>query len=106
MSQISGKTLRKGNRDTFFSDGLPLDENTQLKLSVSPTRDLESLKLIIFSHFSAEGSETILISEENVNPGKIKLGPQDFELKKVLGKGGYGKVFQVIKNNILTLKSM
>lgn len=25
----------------------------------------------------------------------MKLGPQDFELKKVLGKGGYGKVFQV-----------
>jgi ribosomal protein S6 kinase beta len=30
-----------------------------------------------------------------VNPGSDKLGPQDFELKKVLGKGGYGKVFQV-----------
>lgn len=27
----------------------------------------------------------------------MKLGPQDFELKKVLGKGGYGKVFQVRK---------
>lgn len=53
--------------------------------------------LFFFCCFSAEGSETILISEENVNPGKIKLGPQDFELKKVLGKGGYGKVFQVIK---------
>lgn len=53
-----------------------------------------------FFCYSAEGSETILISEENVNPGKIKLGPQDFELKKVLGKGGYGKVFQVI---ILTI---
>jgi len=44
---------------------------------------------------SNEGQETIQLSEENVNPGKIKLGPKDFELKKVLGKGGYGKVFQV-----------
>lgn len=41
-------------------------------------------------------TETIQLSEEIVNPGR-KLGPQDFELKKVLGKGGYGKVFQVKK---------
>lgn len=58
------------------------------------------INFFLFFCYSAEGSETILISEENVNPGKIKLGPQDFELKKVLGKGGYGKVFQVI---ILTI---
>lgn len=32
-----------------------------------------------------------------MNPGQEKLGPQDFELRKVLGKGGYGKVFQVKK---------
>lgn len=47
--------------------------------------------LFIFS----EGYETIQLSGENVNPGQLKLGPQDFELKKVLGRGGYGKVFQV-----------
>lgn len=32
-----------------------------------------------------------------INPKRTKLGPQDFELKKVLGRGGYGKVFQVSK---------
>ncbi|EDW18535.1 ribosomal protein S6 kinase beta-2 [Drosophila mojavensis] len=58
--------------------------------------DLEP-ELSINLHQDNEGQETIQLSEENVNPGKIKLGPKDFELKKVLGKGGYGKVFQVRK---------
>lgn len=44
--------------------------------------------------FSLEETETIQLNEDIVNLG-VKLGPQDFELKKVLGKGGYGKVFQV-----------
>ncbi|KAL9701639.1 hypothetical protein quinque_005080 [Culex quinquefasciatus] len=58
--------------------------------------DLEP-ELHIHSNLDADGSETIPLSEDIVNPGRIKLGPQDFELKKVLGKGGYGKVFQVRK---------
>ncbi|XP_049786907.1 ribosomal protein S6 kinase beta-1 [Schistocerca gregaria] len=45
----------------------------------------------------SEGVETVQLSEQNVNPGSEKTGPQDFELRKVLGKGGYGKVFQVRK---------
>jgi hypothetical protein len=45
--------------------------------------------------FSLEGVETVLLTEQTVNPGSEKAGPQDFELRKVLGKGGYGKVFQV-----------
>jgi p70 ribosomal S6 kinase len=44
---------------------------------------------------SAEEIEEYPISEETVN--REKVGPQDFELRKVLGKGGYGKVFQVRK---------
>ncbi|KAK5644979.1 hypothetical protein RI129_006279 [Pyrocoelia pectoralis] len=43
--------------------------------------------------------ETVQLTEQNVNPGQDKAGPQDFELLKVLGKGGYGKVFQVRKVN-------
>lgn len=46
--------------------------------------------------FSLTETETIELTDEIVNSGR-KLGPQDFELKKVLGKGGYGKVFQVKK---------
>ncbi|XP_077299373.1 ribosomal protein S6 kinase isoform X2 [Arctopsyche grandis] len=44
-----------------------------------------------------EGSETIQLSD--VNQGPTILGPTDFELRKVLGKGGYGKVFQVRKTS-------
>ncbi|XP_043254094.1 ribosomal protein S6 kinase beta-1-like [Colletes gigas] len=45
----------------------------------------------------SEGGETVPISEQNVNRGRERVGPQDFELCKVIGKGGYGKVFQVRK---------
>ena len=43
-------------------------------------------------YFSGENIETLELSEMTVNPGQMKAGPQDFELLKVLGKGGYGKV--------------
>lgn len=42
--------------------------------------------------------EQVHICEQTVNPSKsLKTGTQDFELLRVLGKGGYGKVFQVKK---------
>ena len=46
-----------------------------------------------FVYCSGEDIETLELTESTVNPGKMKAGPQDFELLKVLGKGGYGKVF-------------
>ena len=36
--------------------------------------------------------ETLALSEETVNPKDEKVGPESFQLLKVLGKGGYGKV--------------
>lgn len=72
---------RDSNDDKIELDDV--DFEPELSINIQPTE--------------IEGQETIQLSEDTVNPGKIKLGPQDFELKKVLGKGGYGKVFQVRK---------
>ncbi|XP_051822516.1 ribosomal protein S6 kinase beta-2 isoform X1 [Antechinus flavipes] len=41
--------------------------------------------------------EEVELSETCVNPGTERIGPHSFELLRVLGKGGYGKVFQVRK---------
>ncbi|XP_006824090.2 ribosomal protein S6 kinase beta-2-like, partial [Saccoglossus kowalevskii] len=40
--------------------------------------------------------EELALSDATVNPGREKVGPADFELLRVLGKGGYGKVAMVI----------
>ncbi|XP_044530885.1 ribosomal protein S6 kinase beta-1 isoform X3 [Gracilinanus agilis] len=44
-----------------------------------------------------EHCEKFEISETSVNKGPEKIRPECFELLRVLGKGGYGKVFQVRK---------
>uniref|UniRef100_A0A3P8VSG5 Ribosomal protein S6 kinase n=1 Tax=Cynoglossus semilaevis TaxID=244447 RepID=A0A3P8VSG5_CYNSE len=44
-----------------------------------------------------ELEDGIEISENSVNKGTEQIRPECFELLKVLGKGGYGKVFQVKK---------
>ncbi|KAI6222359.1 Ribosomal protein S6 kinase [Aphelenchoides fujianensis] len=48
------------------------------------------------SYIEDPNVEAIELCENTVNP-KNRVGPADFELLKVLGKGGYGKVFQVRK---------
>jgi hypothetical protein len=42
--------------------------------------------------------ETLELGEnaELINPPNTKVGPEDFQLLKVLGKGGYGKVNKYI----------
>ncbi|XP_065114633.1 ribosomal protein S6 kinase beta-1 isoform X1 [Paramisgurnus dabryanus] len=44
-----------------------------------------------------EDCQKFEISENNVNQGTEQIRPECFELLRVLGKGGYGKVFQVRK---------
>ena len=42
---------------------------------------------------SVRQMETVEISDEMVNPcGEKKLVPDDFDLLKTIGQGGYGKV--------------
>ena len=41
--------------------------------------------------------ETVQLDETTVNTPQDRVGPEDFKLLKVLGRGGYGKVFQVKK---------
>uniref|UniRef100_A0A3P9IM70 Ribosomal protein S6 kinase n=1 Tax=Oryzias latipes TaxID=8090 RepID=A0A3P9IM70_ORYLA len=47
--------------------------------------------------FNMDDCEKFELSENNVNKGTEQIRPECFELLKVLGKGGYGKVFQVRK---------
>ncbi|CAI5644466.1 unnamed protein product [Oreochromis niloticus] len=47
--------------------------------------------------FNMDDCEKFEISENSVNKGTEQIRPECFELLKVLGKGGYGKVFQVRK---------
>lgn len=71
-----------------------LNSNKNMEYDIEKNIFLNRVSLSDFDSSLGE-TETIQLNEDIVNLG-VKLGPPDFELKKVLGKGGYGKVFQVI----------
>lgn len=63
---------------------------------------IPDVKHLIAENFNGELgdqglSESIPINAMTVNPGGEKINPQCFSILKVLGKGGYGKVFMVRK---------
>uniref|UniRef100_A0A673ZGY6 Ribosomal protein S6 kinase n=1 Tax=Salmo trutta TaxID=8032 RepID=A0A673ZGY6_SALTR len=55
--------------------------------------------VVFFNYFTSnmDDCEKFEISEDSVNKGMEQIRPECFELLRVLGKGGYGKVFQVRK---------
>nr|CAD7571497.1 unnamed protein product [Timema californicum] len=83
------------NQDDSDDDAIDLEELANKLVVLSSTAEDGEIKVRIL--VGSEDCETVQLSEQNVNTGKEKTGPQDFELRKVLGKGGYGKVFQVRK---------
>uniref|UniRef100_A0A6Q2Y345 non-specific serine/threonine protein kinase n=1 Tax=Esox lucius TaxID=8010 RepID=A0A6Q2Y345_ESOLU len=59
-------------------------------------QQMKGCKIIAF-HCNMDGCEKFEISENSVNKGTEQIRPECFALLRVLGKGGYGKVFQVRK---------
>uniref|UniRef100_A0A7N6BKC0 Ribosomal protein S6 kinase n=1 Tax=Anabas testudineus TaxID=64144 RepID=A0A7N6BKC0_ANATE len=53
--------------------------------------------------FNMDDCEKIEISEDNVNQGTESIRPECFELLRVLGKGGYGKVLLFL-NKLFSLR--
>lgn len=53
---------------------------------------------LVYSYSNMDDCEKIEISEDNVNQGTENIRPECFELLRVLGKGGYGKVFYLSFN--------
>uniref|UniRef100_A0A914Q6M3 Protein kinase domain-containing protein n=1 Tax=Panagrolaimus davidi TaxID=227884 RepID=A0A914Q6M3_9BILA len=51
------------------------------------------------SYMADPSVEAIELDEDVVNPPNMRVGPNDFHLLRVLGKGGYGKVVQVKKKS-------
>ncbi|KAB0372369.1 hypothetical protein FD755_016161 [Muntiacus reevesi] len=61
-----------------------------------PLAELRAAGLEPVGHY-----EEVELTESSVNPGPERIGPHCFELLRVLGKGNYGKVFQVRKGSNL-----
>ncbi|XP_044753449.1 ribosomal protein S6 kinase beta-2 [Coccinella septempunctata] len=69
-----------------------IDENAE----INEYPDLEQVD----NRYPGENVESCLINDRLVEEsGMKKAGPQDFQILKMLGKGGYGKVFLVKKLN-------
>ena len=77
----------------FTIDGLQDDEK---KLSESSVVDVAAREL---NNNSSSSTEIIDLVEQSSNAVGPKATFSDFEIKRVLGTGGFGKVFQVRKTN-------
>ena len=75
------------------------DDDEQDMIEVPAECNEPDMKELNQSLLKDPSVEALELSEETVRSrsGGRAAGPIDFELRKVLGKGGYGKVFQVKK---------
>ena len=73
----------------------PSDEEADDMIEVPVDCSEPDMKELNQSLLKDPSVERLELSETTVGRVGSKAGPQDFELRKVLGKGGYGKVFQV-----------
>lgn len=91
--------------DDFQKDMRPSSDDDEIAEEVNDF-DMDHDRLI---EGLGDEVETVPLCQAVVNP-QSSLGPSDFDLLKVLGKGGYGKVFQVRKrtgrdaNSIFAMK--
>lgn len=96
----SGSSQRSRSNPSDDEEDIILDQTNCFD---DPTTLFTDPSLVISSNAVVGEDESMIyeqvhICEETVNPSKsLKTGTQDFELLRVLGKGGYGKVFQVKK---------
>ncbi|GKD72780.1 serine/threonine-protein kinase AtPK1/AtPK6-like protein [Tanacetum coccineum] len=89
------------NNSIFLGDPQIIHNRSHSFIGPSPRYTLS--KSLPFSHdFDAESSseeENEVEKVENVEVGKMgigyRIGPGDFEIMRVIGKGSFGKVFQV-----------
>lgn len=68
------------------------DASSDNEMAVSGDEDMKT------DGDTKERTETVNIADEMSLSNAEKVGPDHFDLLKVLGKGGYGKVFQVKKS--------
>ncbi|XP_015838959.2 ribosomal protein S6 kinase beta-2 [Tribolium castaneum] len=81
--------------DIELHDGLPQssdDEDDAIDIAEDQYDEQPDVSDMI----DTADTERVQVDEQSVNKGK-KIGNEDFRILSVLGKGGYGKVFQVIK---------
>uniref|UniRef100_A0A0K2T1A9 non-specific serine/threonine protein kinase n=1 Tax=Lepeophtheirus salmonis TaxID=72036 RepID=A0A0K2T1A9_LEPSM len=82
-----------------LNNGRDSEPEEEADLSVSKEvglPDLQSMNERLLNDPSVETLDLSEVSSYSSNGGKA-AGTSDFELRRVLGKGGYGKVFQVCK---------